>query len=1005
MSVDEAMEEIVCNACERMLLNTKYAELMEKEKPNLFDAIRKWLSGLRDRIRKIFEGEGYSRENAYKEAKILWDVMDEMQEIWDRAMVQAQSSRLNGRQQRESGTDNNGWIHSSNRQEDSNFSHIKEQIDEYNNELNSMNVVASATVPTNLGNFDAITKWALAELKKTGYAVDRQGYGTIRFGKEQLQDGVRYARTPAEKAAFAVVDKVLKRGIEIGRHGNHKNRQKETVTFAAPVELNGIRGNMAVVVNVRGNNYYCHRIVLPDGSVFTFEEKNTAVRGLGRGVTDNGSLANPTSTADSGKIPQTGADVKSSIRETDDGRFVAVVDLTPENFKIKNADTLSAVTTQEVPDGVLKVSASDAKIPQTDADVKSKSKFSLREKKTPTYEELVSKTPVRIVDVRNGIESGTYAEMKGEVLEKAIEEKWFDEPHLNEDTNSLIFLTPKSFSHAFTNLTADFGEDTIRSMAHIPEIIKDAVLVSVNEPKNNRKAETGVYTFFGAINGANGIEPVKLTVKEYDFKSLDGMPQNIRSYFNRNGIMEQYDTLYDTQALEVIGIESIKEEPDASVRGNEQSSMAQDTSDSSELKVADLLELVKGDAEKYIPERGGQFKGSSREYNYDYLASKDDMQLTEVVPKERYSRSDIVAEGMKNAAMFGYTNNSGNAVVYIKDTDTDVIVTEKSIRHGLDRRINNQAPVIEKLGEVLSNSVKVNELIPRTENTEKTFVYVGAAKDTDNRLYIATFIVNRNTNELESYDVLYAANAKKEPAALLPTSTDNSAMFTGSVISISDLLDKVNKLFPDILSEDVLRHFGRTERPQGKIGENVLYSSREMRDTAEEAKGREESAAALRRENRILRERIEYWKKQSRVTKEYTLRNTDTLEYARELVKRLDSAATSAEVNQGLQEMGAYLLNAENVDWDMLWEHALTLAHTLVDDADTVISDELKLSAYQFEAHNYNSEYYKYNTCSTVERLRLCLVGKNSGDLRPYKRKYHAQRPYKNIRCSRNGKM
>lgn len=483
MSIDDAVEEIVCNASERMLLNTKYAELMEKEKPNLFGAIRKWLSGLRDRILKIFEGEGYSRENAYKEAKILWDVMDEMQEIWDRAMVQAQSSRLDGRQQRESGSES---------------------------------------------------------------------------------------------------------GSESG----------------------------------------------------------------------------------------------------------------------------------------------------TGADVKSKAKFSLREKKTPTYEELVSKTPVRIVDVRNGIESGTYAEMKGEVLEKAIEEKWFDEPHLNEDTNSLIFLTPKSFSHAFTNLTADFGEDTIRSMAHIPEIIKDAVLVSVNEPKNNRKAETGVYTFFGAINGANGIEPVKLTVKEYDFKSLDGMPQNIRSYFNRNGIMEQYDTLYDTQALEVIGIESIKEEPDASVKVGEQSPRAQDTSDSSEIKVADLLELVKGDAEKYIPERGEQFKGSSRE----------------------------------------------------------------------------------------------------------------------------------------------------------------------------------------------------------------------TRDTAEEAKGREESAAVLRRENRILRERIEYWKKQSRVTKEYTLRNTDTFEYARELVKRLDSAATSAEVNQGLQEMGAYLLNAENVDWDMLWEHALTLAHSMTDDVDIVISDEMKAEREDFES-------------------------------------------------------
>lgn len=1310
MSLDDAVEEIVCNASERMLLNTKYAELMEKEKPNLFDAIRKWLSGLRDRIQKIFEGEGYSRENAYKEAKILWDVMDEMQEVWDRNMTEAQRRRTaetqdnNGTKQDNNGTKNsiretedgrfvaivdndilsnidtsswttenkaqarkaavaalkkfkdgivvNGVTHSVNKRSRDEYTRSKYTMRIYKKEKNKFadkmrtaDIIDDVIIATTDWNRDGKLKHprsdnfvdfdhgkVLLQAGKNKYkaevvvgitnngeavfyditnlepdrfkiknaeiptdATTQEVPGTILgetafekyipqdaenvkgedtlYSSRERQDTAEEARgreTGArtssrewfnedkyyarqidqwDRKADGVRVKVgtLKEGsalnrvgfpaegmwFDVGKIKKSFDKHRDHLTREILKQIPELLNDPIAITEYRGqdgqtnNTANVFGLLLPDGKTpvvvgvvmtraadgITVINKIRTIHAHGNAdINDDNVLylnENKKKTRNwfqvcGNSVPLNGtryglirtltykdADVKSSIRETDDGRFVAVVDndilseidtsnwnkekkkqakkaaaealkkfsngiavegitravnkisrheytgskyteglyrkdkekfadkmraasiaddvlvastdwnrdgrlkhprtdnfvdfdhgttliqsgenkysaevvvgitdegeavfydvvdLTPGNFKIKNADTLSAVTTQEVPDGVLKVSASDAKIPQTDADVKSKAKFSLREKKTPTYEELVSKTPVRIVDVRSGIESGTYAEMKGEVLEKAIEEKWFDEPHLNEDTNSLIFLTPKSFSHAFTNLTADFGEDTIRSMVHIPEIIKDAVLVSVNEPKNNHKAETGVYTFFGAINGANGIEPVKLTVKEYDFKSLDGMPQNIRSYFNRNGIMEQYDTLYDTQALEVIGIESIKEEPDASVKVGEQSPLARDTSGSSEIKIADLLELVKGDAEKYIPERGGQFKGSSREYNYDYLASKDDMQLTEVVPKERYSRSDIVAEGMKNAAMFGYTNNSGNAVVYIKDTDTDVIVTEKSIRHGLDRRINNQAPVIEKLGEVLSNSVKVNELIPRTENTEKTFVYVGAAKDTDNRLYIATFIVNRNTNELESYDVLYAANAKKEPAALLPTSTDNSAMFTGSVISISDLLDKVNKLFPDILSEDVLRHFGRTERPQGKIGENVLYSSRETRDTAEEAKGREESAAVLRRENRILRERIEYWKKQSRVTKEYTLRNTDTLEYARELVKRLDSAATSAEVNQGLQEMGAYLLNAENVDWDMLWEHALTLAHSMTDDVDIVISDEMKAEREDFES-------------------------------------------------------
>jgi hypothetical protein len=46
-----------------------------------------------------------------------------------------------------------------------------------------------------------------------------------------------------------------------------------------------------------------------------------------------------------------------------------------------------------------------------------------------------------------------------------------------------------------------------------------------------------------------------------------------------------------------------------------------------------------------------------------------------------------------------------------------------------------------------------------------------------------------------------------------------------TAISIADLLNYVNQYFPDILSEPVLRLFGYTARPEGKIGESV-YSER-----------------------------------------------------------------------------------------------------------------------------------------------------------------------------------
>lgn len=142
--------------------------------------------------------------------------------------------------------------------------------------------------------------------KKTGYAVDRQGYGKISFSPKDINYAMNYADTPAEQAAIAVLPQVLKRGIEIGRHADHKGRQKNTATFAAPVELNGTRGNMAVVVNRNGDHYYAHRIVMPDGTAFVFsDEKENATREPSRGVTVSSSLAKTISVASADSIPDT----------------------------------------------------------------------------------------------------------------------------------------------------------------------------------------------------------------------------------------------------------------------------------------------------------------------------------------------------------------------------------------------------------------------------------------------------------------------------------------------------------------------------------------------------------------------------------------------------------------------------------------------------------------------------------------------------------------------------
>lgn len=204
-----------------------------------------------------------------------------------------------------------GWHHA---EYDPETAGIKEQLEHSAETLNAMRTVTSVEVPQSFTSKSEAVKWAIETLKRTGYQVDRQGYGVIRFNAKDINRGANYADTSAEKAALAALPAVLKKGIEIGGHANHKAREKQTVTFAAPVELNGIRGNMAVVVNKRGDHYYAHRIVLPDGKAFVFSEKNNATREPSRGVTVSGSLAETTSVASKDSISNSAENVNTILK-------------------------------------------------------------------------------------------------------------------------------------------------------------------------------------------------------------------------------------------------------------------------------------------------------------------------------------------------------------------------------------------------------------------------------------------------------------------------------------------------------------------------------------------------------------------------------------------------------------------------------------------------------------------------------------------------------------------
>ena len=196
---------------------------------------------------------------------------------------------------------------------DKNVVSIKQQIENVAQELNAADPVARKTVFNIFGSMNIKQKraWAEAEALKYGNRVDRQEYGSIEVSRKDVNSALNYLQSDGEIAAFAALPHVLKRGKEIYREADHKGRGYSTVTFAGLVEINDTRGNMAVVVRETSKNHYdMHRIVMPDGSAFTFAEKTNAETGSTAATSSKDALTQPTASTSKVSIPADGENVK-----------------------------------------------------------------------------------------------------------------------------------------------------------------------------------------------------------------------------------------------------------------------------------------------------------------------------------------------------------------------------------------------------------------------------------------------------------------------------------------------------------------------------------------------------------------------------------------------------------------------------------------------------------------------------------------------------------------------
>ncbi len=284
--------------------------------------------------------------------------------------------------------------------------------------------------------------------------------------------------------------------------------------------------------------------------------------------------------------------------------------------------------------------------------------YALRDKTIPTREELEAKEDIPVVDIREET-SGSYKEQRDAFLSSEEAQALYREPALNRDTNEPLFIIPASITHTFSNA----GQENIQLAKHIREIAESAVLThgeaSRNAPDDHT---TGVYKFFGAVQTTDGVQPVKLTVKEYSVDGQD-IPRTIVDYKNRFHLGDTFASIYDGKVLVLEGIEK---ETSSSAASSTQEKPAPDNHPSvSIISVKDLLDLVKGKDVQYIPQREKSNRSSADTDTDTESYSSDDSAYWESMPEDRELRGTLAAMGYNqreiNTAMQGLKLGSANA--------------------------------------------------------------------------------------------------------------------------------------------------------------------------------------------------------------------------------------------------------------------------------------------------------------------------------------------------------
>ncbi len=527
LTPNEALEEVVCDALESTLLDSdKAASTLEKlckKDKSLAQKIVSHLADIIKRLRQLLIGIAPDST----EGKILRGMKDSYEKLetaFSEALEEAATNHKAAMRKNTAKAAENtevGVKYSKRTDSSPEVVSIKQQLENAKDELSEMSPVSQKNIYEDLARLDFKQKiaWVNKTIYERGNVIERQNFGKIEVDKKDISSAATYLKTDGEYAAFAALYDVLKRGKLIYKESNHKGRGYDTVTFAAPVKINDVVGNMAVVVRrTKGAHYDMHRIVMPDGSAFEFSAKKETAAGPTGGVPQSGSFYQSTETVSNDSIsnPAENVNTEAQISQGNGEKFSLRNVASEEKFEQYNKPITvdDIVSLREIIKAHSGERVSVNKF--TSEDTKKAQKWAYK-----FYNELGTKSPffrawfgewrktdptsVKIASIPEYIASNE-ARKQNRGMVYNSDTGWNIRVSREGETNTI--------SHSGVGRLSEYG------LAGIRELVENSVLLDSevhehhsNEPKNDLIAFDHKLYAFG--KSKNGIALYKITIEEY----------------------------------------------------------------------------------------------------------------------------------------------------------------------------------------------------------------------------------------------------------------------------------------------------------------------------------------------------------------------------------------------------------------------------------------------------------------------------------------------------------